>query len=221
MTTKTLCYVYQSRLQWLADASQSYRDRLELLAGSIAVRWEFSGDSLRLPGSPAMVRVVVRSGNRKTGPVGGTIRPLGLTCPHTCPLLPNTYRQSVRPVLDRRYIRAKLSFSRRYPHIPAWGYTHAADLWTDAGYGPESWPANFTTLASCHTRKQARRYQRAGWRTARVAELGDIDPAKDGNETVCPNDRQKAKGHPNPLNCAQCQLCWPGDNKPNIVFLAK
>jgi hypothetical protein len=117
--------------------------------------------------------------------------------------------------LDRGYVRSLFSWHKRaaQKHTIGWTYTHRAQDWTDAGYGPETHPEKLAVLASCADKKTARSLRKIGWRTARVSEKRDADKG----EVYCPYDFAKDSGTAPKTNCAKCRKCFPGG--PNIVFL--
>jgi hypothetical protein len=123
-----------------------------------------------------------------------------------------------RRVVDRDHARDVIAWHRKPSQrfTIGWSYTHAPDQLDRAGFGPDSWPANFSILASVDSVEDADRLQRAGWHTARV-----VDDPKDKarNETLCPFDLAKHRGETRPaITCASCRLCCPGAKK-NIAFV--
>ena len=208
------------------------------------------------------VTATPNSANRKLGPGWGvTYRPVGPSCPASCPLLENgcyarrhlvgiqskrsARRRTPASVevlkldgcsrvrwdvsgdnlqsdgsLDRDYVAAKLAWHARNQGAISLGYTHAPDVFTQAGYGPNSnqWPAGFNLLASCHTDADAKRLCADGWRTARVVPDDQTPIAK--CERLCPVDLQKHRGKPVTTDCAKCRLCWGSEHQEkSIVFI--
>ena len=120
-----------------------------------------------------------------------------------------------KTVLDKEYVRGKMSYHRFYKYSIGWGYTHRWESWDKAELGPQAWPANFSTLASVESVAEMQAAQSAGWRTARV--IDDVSE-KSKTETLCPFDLAKRQGKKTSINCGNCRLCFPG--KPNnIAFL--
>ena len=117
--------------------------------------------------------------------------------------------------LDKMYVRSLFAWHKRaaQKHTIGWTYTHRAQDWTDAGYGPETHPERLAVLASCADKKTARSLRKIGWRTARVSEKRDADKG----EVYCPYDFAKDEGVAPKTNCAKCRKCFPGG--PHIVFL--
>jgi len=123
---------------------------------------------------------------------------------------------SGRAVLDRDYVSDMLKFHRQTPFTAGWTYTHRAESWDKAGFGPASWPENFKCLASCHTTAQAERYQSKGWNTARVIQTPQDVAA---NEELCPYDLAKYNGKPTDnINCMKCRKCFATSDS-NIAFV--
>jgi hypothetical protein len=122
-----------------------------------------------------------------------------------------------RRIVDRPFVRSVLDWHRAPSQrfTQGWGYSHAADRLQAAGFGPESWPANFQIMASCHSVKSAAEYQANGWHTARVITKPE-DKAK--NETLCPWDLAKYRGEKSPVTCSSCRLCLPGASR-NVAFI--
>ena len=120
-----------------------------------------------------------------------------------------------RDKLDKMYVRSLFAWHKRSSqrHTIGWTYTHRAQDWTDAGYGPETHPEQIAVLASCADKKTARSLRKIGWRTARVSEERDAEKC----EEYCPYDLAKDAGVVPKTNCAKCRKCFPGG--PNIVFL--
>jgi hypothetical protein len=75
------------------------------------------------------------------------------------------------------------------------------------------------TMASCDSKAEAKTAQALGWRTFRVAEIGD-DELLPG-EVICPATQKKWDGTPK-TDCATCGLCsgTDGRGKCNIVVTA-
>tara|TARA_R110002020_G_scaffold359183_1_gene571881 strand:+ start:478 stop:1164 length:687 start_codon:yes stop_codon:yes gene_type:complete len=123
-----------------------------------------------------------------------------------------------RRVVDRDHARDVIKWhgQRSQRYTLGWSYTHAPEQLDRAGFGPSSWPANLSILASVDTIDKARELQSKGWHTARVVET---PKHKARNETLCPYDLAKHNGKDPDVTCASCRLCLPGQNK-NIAFVA-
>lgn len=122
-----------------------------------------------------------------------------------------------RKLVDRELLAEAIELHTSAPWLTGWGYTHAAERIDRAGFGPESWPANFCILASCQGIEEKERLNEAGWVTARVIE----EPSdKTRDERLCPVDAQKRAGIPQEQRstCARCRMCFDGKNR-NIAFL--
>jgi hypothetical protein len=122
-----------------------------------------------------------------------------------------------RTIFDRQYVRELFAFHKRNPSTVGWGYTHDADAWDTAGCGPETFPDGLEFLASCDTKREAKRLRAAGWRTARVTERLDRDKC----EIYCPIDLAKHRGAEVKTDCDQCRLCPDAEKAggKSIIFL--
>lgn len=120
-----------------------------------------------------------------------------------------------KQILDRSYVTDKINYHRSNPWCSGFGYTHRAESWDSAGLGPQTWPENFVTLASCETLEDAKKYQSTGWRTARIIQTPqDVAP----NESLCPVDVAKYNRKEASTNCAKCRKCFAGGSD-NIAFV--
>ena len=121
-----------------------------------------------------------------------------------------------RKIVDRSLLAEAIETHTQAPWLTGWGYTHGAERLDRAGFGPQSWPANFRILASCETEERKEALNAAGWQTARVIEE---TADKTADETLCPVDAQKRAGLPaeNRTTCARCRKCFDGNQ--NIAFL--
>lgn len=120
-------------------------------------------------------------------------------------------------LVDKALLREALDLHTSAPWLTGWSYTHGPDALARAGFGPETWPANFTILASTHSDEDHVRLNAAGWQTARVIEEPS-DRASD--EWLCPVDAQKRAKVPaaQRTTCARCRACFDGRRR-NIAFL--
>lgn len=75
------------------------------------------------------------------------------------------------------------------------------------------------TMASCDSKAEAKAAQEMGWRTFRVAEVGDTELLP--GEIICPATQKKWDGKPK-TDCAKCGLCsgTEGRGKCSIVVEA-
>ena len=122
-----------------------------------------------------------------------------------------------RKLVDRALLAEAIQLHDDAPWLVGWGYTHGAERIARAGFGPESWPANFRILASCEYITEKEILNEDGWQTARVIEeTGDKLP----DEKLCPVDAQKRAGVPKEkrTTCARCRACFDGKDR-NIAFL--
>lgn len=76
------------------------------------------------------------------------------------------------------------------------------------------------TMASCDSKAEAKAAQKLGWRTFRVAEVGDTELLP--NEIVCPATQLRADGYTPKTDCATCGLCsgTEGRGKCSVVVQA-
>jgi hypothetical protein len=76
------------------------------------------------------------------------------------------------------------------------------------------------TMASCDSKAEARAAQKLGWRTFRVAEVGDTELLP--GEVVCPATQMRADGVTPKTDCATCGLCsgTEGRGKCSVVVQA-
>lgn len=120
-----------------------------------------------------------------------------------------------RKMLDKAFVRSVITLHQKCPWLTGWGYTHARERFTRAGFTPNNLPSNLHILASCDSLDSKAEHNAAGWRTARVIhELAD----RTKDEFVCPVDAQKRAGIPQErrTNCAQCKACFA--TTKNIAF---
>lgn len=88
-------------------------------------------------------------------------------------------------------------------NAPSWtGYVHQ---WLTCDQRFKS-----ITMASCDSKAEAKAAQAMGWRTFRVAEVGDTELLP--GEIICPATQKKPNGDPK-TDCATCGLCSGTDGR--------
>jgi len=171
-------------------------------------------DTLILKGR-AMLKTVINSGNKKTGPIAVTYR-AGVhnvfgTCPSTCAL--NPQGEHAAALIDNDYLQALRFAVPRRGH--AWTYSHfPAELL------PAPAPGETVINASCDTIPQALDAMAAGRPAVVAAPAGTMWPHTVGGVKFvqCPAELSDN------FTCDQCgggrPLCARGDRDYVIVFVA-
>ena len=148
----------------------------------------------------------IGDGDAKTN-APGTYRPVGPSCPSSCPFLPAT--EAGRDSIDWEYVEALATLAQALglgSEVVAWTYTHEPD------------PAEVERLRVALPWLSIRHSDHRGPMGAVVAEVADIPALRRAGlkPLHCPATRKDVDGYAL-TDCQRCKACWEQPNRL-IVF---